>query len=200
MLKNRTIRLATEADCAAILDIYAPFIRNTVVTFEYDVPSLTDFRVRLANIIKQYPWLVCEIDGKIVGYAYASRYSERRAYDWSTDASVYVHPDFQRHKIASALYDALFEILKIQGYYNVYAVITAANNTSQLFHEAFGFIPVGIFHHVGFKAGRWLDVKWMELTLNEPSDTPIDPKTVHEIKHYPEFAMVINKAVRMIRE
>lgn len=195
---TKNIRLATEADCDAILQIYAPFIRNTVVTFEYDVPSAEEFRARIAGVTRQCPWLVCEINGTIAGYAYASKYNERRAYDWSADASIYVHPGFHRMKIASALYFTLFELLKLQGYYNVYAAITSSNTISIRFHEALGFKTVAVFRHVGFKAGAWHDVTWLELTLIEPTGAPRTPKTIHEIKHTPEFNVIITKALQMI--
>jgi phosphinothricin acetyltransferase len=200
MLNDKNIRLATVADGEAILAIYAPFIRETVFTFEYEVPSVLEFRDRIADIIKQYPWLVCEINGKIVGYAYASKFSERRAYDWSADASIYIHPDFHRQKIASALYYALFEILKLQGYYNVYVGITSANIISDRFHESFGFKPVGTYRHVGFKLGKWYDVKWAGLTLIEPSGSPQEPKTIHTIKNTLEYQDIISKALHIIKE
>src|SRR6185436_1470712 len=134
-----SIRLATPADAKAILDIYAPYIQNTSFTFETEVPSTEEFAKRIETYLLNWPWLVCEIGGKIAGYAYATRHRERTAYQWCTESSVYIHDDHQRTGIARALYTALFEILKKQGFRNVYAVINLPNEKSVNFHESCGF-------------------------------------------------------------
>lgn len=194
----KTIRLATEADSGVLLEIYAPYVRDTAISFEYEVPSFADFRERVIKVLARYPWLVCEIDRKIVGYAYASRHHERAAYGWAVDASVYIHADYHRKKIGKALYAALFELLKYQGFYNVYAGITSANEKSLCFHETFGFKPVGVYHNVGYKFGQWHDVTWMELTFAEHPAVPEIPKTLAEIKDTPQFEAIISKALQMI--
>jgi L-amino acid N-acyltransferase YncA len=145
------IRLASVADSAALVEIYAPYVRNTAVSFEYDPPTATVFGERIAAILQKYPWLVCEIEGRIAGYAYASQYSKRAAYDWSVDSTVYIHPDLQRRGVASALYHALFGLLRLQGFYNVYAGVTASNAPSESFHRSLGFHPVGTYRNVGYK-------------------------------------------------
>ncbi|MFZ9386611.1 MAG: GNAT family N-acetyltransferase [Chitinophagaceae bacterium] len=129
-----SIRLATPADAAGILAIYAPYIRDTSLTFETEVPSEASFAERISGYLQNWPWLVCEKDGMITGYAYASRYRERVAYQWSVESSVYLHDDFLGAGVGRALYECLFEILKRQGYRNVYAVINLHNDRSGDFH------------------------------------------------------------------
>ena len=133
------IRLATPADAKGILDIYAPYISNTSFTFETAVPSVEEFAERIKNYLINWPWLVCEVDGKIAGYAYGTRYRERVAYQWCTESSIYMHDDFQKTGIGRLLYSTLFEILKRQGFRNVYAVINLPNEKSVAFHERLGF-------------------------------------------------------------
>jgi Sortase and related acyltransferases len=199
MTQSKNIRLATEKDSAAILEIYAPFIKDTAITFEYEVPEVSGFGKRISGIMQNYPWLVCEIDGKIVGYAYASRYSERAAYDWSADLSIYVSPEYQRRNIATALYYSLYQLLKLQGYYNAYVIITMPNEKSEGFHQSFGFKPVGVCHKVGYKFGKWHDVKWFELTITNHSKLPAKPKTLDDIRETEEFHSILSKGVKMIK-
>ncbi len=200
MKSDKKIRLVTPLDSAALLEIYAPYVKNTVITFEYEVPTITEFSGRIANITKKYPWLVCETNGRIVGYAYASQFHERSAYDWSVDASVYVHPDYQGKKIGAALYSCLFDLLKLQGFYNVYAIITGANQRSLDFHQSFGFKPAGLYHKVGYKFNQWQDVQWLALTIKDHSQPPQKPKSVDDIKDTPEFDLAVSKAIAMIEK
>lgn len=170
-----SIRLATPADAKAILDIYAPYIENTSFTFETDVPSVENFSDRISTNLINWPWLVCEIDGKIAGYAYATRHRERTAYQWCTESSVYIHDDYQRAGIAKALYRTLFEILKQQGFRNVYAVINLPNDRSVTFHESCGFKYFATYEKVGYKLGKWKNVGWWRLSINEYGDEPEAP-------------------------
>lgn len=195
---SKKVRLATEADSASILEIYAPFITDTVITFEYEVPTAAEFSKRIANIQKKYPWLICEVNDSIVGYAYASQFNERAAYDWSVDFSVYIKPEYHRKKIGKALYLALSQLLKLQGYYNAYAGVTLPNIKSESLHESLGFKPVGVYHNVGYKFGHWYDVKWFELKIQEHFKTPITPKTINEINSTPEFNLIIQNAEQII--
>ena len=169
------IRLATADDAKGILAIYGPYIENTSLTFETEVPSTEEFAGRITNYLKNWPWLVCEKDGLITGYAYASRYRERTAYQWSVECSVYIHDDFQRAGIARALYTSLFEILKIQGYRNVYAVINLPNEKSVIFHESCGFRYFATFEQVCYKLGKWKNVGWWRLIINAFGDEPATP-------------------------
>jgi phosphinothricin acetyltransferase len=199
MKSDIKIRLASEADTTALLDIYAPFVKNTVITFEYDVPTDIQFSARIATITKKYPWLVCEIHDRIVGYAYAAAFHERSAYDWSVDASVYIHPDYHRKRIGAALYECLFQLLKLQGFYNVYAIITGANKNSLDFHQSLGFKPVGLYRNVGYKFNQWQDVQWLVLTIKDHSQPPEKPKSIDDIKDTPEFNSVVSKALEIIQ-
>lgn len=182
MPKQHIIRLARAADAEAIRDLYAPFIQNTSITFEYEVPSVAEMENRIRITLVNHPWLVCEMDDEVVGYAYASPHNTRAAYQWSANFSVYVRPDCQRQGIASRLYTALRDILKLQGFYSGYAGVTLPNEKSERFHQAFGFKPVGVFHRTGYKFGRWHDVKWFELALNDYSKTPQPTRSITEIQ------------------
>lgn len=171
-----TIRTATPADAAGILEIYAPYIENTSFTFETEVPSLTDFQHRIRLYTEKYPWLVCEINGRIAGYAYAARHRERTAYQWSVESSIYIHDDFMKHRIGAALYTALLELLRLQGFNTVYAVINLPNERSVAFHEKMGFRYFTTFEKVGYKLGKWKNVGWWMTSLNEYGDAPAPPQ------------------------
>jgi phosphinothricin acetyltransferase len=170
-----TFRLALPTDAAGILAIYAPYIANTSYTFETEIPSVDEFAGRIVSYLKNWPWLVCEVDGQIAGYAYASRYRERVAYQWSVECSVYIHDHHHRSGIARSLYAALFSILKKQGYRNVYAVINLPNERSVAFHESMGFKWIATYEQVGYKLGQWKNVGWWRLIINEfePEPEPV---------------------------
>lgn len=170
-----TIRPVKLSDAPAILAIYAPYITDSVITFEYDVPTVTEFTERIQNIQKQLPYLVAEVDGRVLGYAYASRHRDRIAYQWSVETSVYVHPNGHRQGIARQLYTTLFNLLRRQGYYNAYAGITLPNLKSEAFHQTMGFEPVGTFANIGYKFGAWHDVAWFQLTLQPHVVDPLPP-------------------------
>ena len=172
---SNMIRLAQPKDAEGILAIYAPYITNTSFTFEADVPSAKDFSDRITSYLVNWPWLVCEMDGKIAGYAYGSKYRERVGYQWCVECSVYIHDDFQRLGIAKALYTALFEILKKQGYRNVYAVINLPNERSVQLHENCGFTWFANYENVGYKLGQWKTVGWWQLIINDYSSEPAPP-------------------------
>jgi phosphinothricin acetyltransferase len=166
------IRPAKRGDAAGMLDIYAPIVRHSAITFEYDVPSVVDFSTRIENVMQLYPWLVAESEGRIAGYAYAGKFRERAAYQWCCESSVYIHPDFQRQGLALKLYDALFALLKEQGIINVYAVITLPNPESVALHTRIGFAETGTLHKAGFKLGAWHDVLLMEKMLGPHPEMP----------------------------
>ncbi len=175
------IRLANEKDADGILAIYAPYIENTSYTFETEVLSTEAFAQRINTYLINWPWLVYEINGTIAGYAYATRYRERTAYQWCTESSVYIHNDYQRSGIARALYTALFEILKRQGFRNVYAVINLPNDKSVRFHEGCGFTWFATYEKVGYKLGKWKDVGWWKLSINDYTDEPAAPVKFSEL-------------------
>lgn len=169
------VRLATPGDAAGILDIYSPYIANTSFTFETDLPSVDEFAERIRTYLTQWPWLVSEMNGQITGYAYATRYRERTAYQWCVESSIYIHDDFQKAGIGKLLYSALFEILKRQGFNNVYAVINLPNEKSVAFHEKMGFQYFATYEKVGYKLGKWKNVGWWQLSINPYGDEPAVP-------------------------
>ncbi|MBQ8798325.1 MAG: N-acetyltransferase [Lachnospiraceae bacterium] len=181
MAGQKKIRFATVKDAAAILEIYGEYIRNTAVTFEIEVPTLSAFEERMERIMSQFPWLVCEIDGEIAGYAYASKHGERAAYRWSADLSVYIHEKFHRNHIASELYDEVIALLRKLGYYTVYAGVSTPNPKSEAFHGAYGFQCLGEFKNVGYKLGEWHGVAWYELPIAEYVKEPKEPRGIGEI-------------------
>ena len=175
------LRVATPADAPGILDIYAPYIRNTSFTFETEVPSIEEFAGRIKSYLDNWPWLVCEMDGRITGYAYATKHRERVAYQWCVESSVYIHDDFQKAGIGKALYSALLDILKKQGFNNVYAVINLPNEKSVVFHERCGFEYFATYEKVGYKLGKWKNVGWWKLQVNEYGHEPPAPVKFSEL-------------------
>ncbi len=175
------IRLARTSDAASILAIYAPYIRDTSITFETEVPGVEDFEKRIGLYLENWPWLVDETDGIITGYAYASRYRERTAYQWSIECSVYVHDNYHRSGTARNLYSILFAILKVQGFTTVYAVINLPNDRSVAFHESMGFRYFATYEKVGFKLGQWKNVGWWQLQLNDYAGDPKTPVKFSEL-------------------
>ena len=166
------IRFVRNQDAARILEIYAPYITDTVISFEYDVPSLADFTARVKKISSKYPYLVYERDGVVIGYAYASPYIERAAYDYTVDLSVYVDAAYCGQSIGECLYASLLDILAKQGFYNAYACITATNQNSLNFHKRMGFTDAGTHPLAGFKHGKWLDVCWYYKRLQADTNPP----------------------------
>ena len=180
-MNKATIRFAEKSDAPALLNVYAPYIRNTSITFEYDVPSVAEFAARVESVTRTYPWLVCEIDGQVAGYIYAAPFKTRAAFQWDAEISVYLAPNFHRMGIASALYASLEAILTAQGCLNLYALITVPNPVSVGFHESMGFRPVCIYRSTGFKFGAWHDMTVLEKQLAPLPDNPQKCKTFHEL-------------------
>ncbi|MEG2506292.1 MAG: N-acetyltransferase family protein [Longicatena sp.] len=174
------IRFVNENDISRILEIYAPYIQQSVVSFEYELPSLSTFRTRVEDIQKSYPYIVYEIDYIIVGYAYAHRYQERDAYKWNVELSIYVDKKYCKRGIGSSLMATMISLLKQQHIQNIHSCITIPNDKSIQLHKAFGFREVGVFMHSGYKDGLWLDVLWMEKTIGD-LDTPQKVVNIHSI-------------------
>jgi L-amino acid N-acyltransferase YncA len=189
------IRLATPADAEGILEIYVPHIKNTSFTFETKIPSTDEFAVRIQTYLQNWPWLVCESGNKITGYAYGAKYRERSGYQWCVESSVYIHDDYQRKGIAYTLYTALIKILKKQGYNNVYAVINLPNEKSVAFHEKMGFEYFAIYKNVGYKLGKWKNVGWWQLNINEYIPGPEPPIRFSEINK--DFLEEIFKSIEI---
>jgi len=176
-----SIRLITENDADKVLEIYKPYVLHTIITFEYATPSNEEFLQRIKNIIAQYPWLVCLYGDKVIGYSYAGLHRYRSAYQWSCESTVYLLPEFHRKGIARILYETLFSILRIQGYFNVYAGVSLPNEKSVGFHQSLGFTKIGIYEKIGYKFGEWHDVEWFQFQLREHQNNPPSPKTIQSI-------------------
>lgn len=163
-------------DAAACAAIYAPYVSDTPISMEVQVPDARELAVRIERISLTHPWLVAQIDDEVVGFAYGSRHRERAAYRWAADVTVYVSPPAQRQGVGRALYEALLGQLPRQGLTAACAGITLPNEASVGLHEALGFRAVGTFERIGFKLGRWWDVGWWQLDLPaSPGRTPTEP-------------------------
>lgn len=161
-----TIRPAQQKDINAMLAIYTPYVEQTNISFEYTAPTLENFTARVEAFASEgMPWLVCVESDTVIGYAYAHRYGERQAYDWTAAASIYLAPSAKRKGVGKALYSALFALLTAQGYCSIYAMITSENEESKAFHTAVGFELLATLDHLGYKNGRWLSVSYMRKTL-----------------------------------
>jgi len=169
-------RLATPDDALAVQAIYAPIVRETAISFEWDAPSVEEMRARItATLGAELPWLVGQRGADVLGYAYAAPHRTRRAYQWSVDVSVYVSAAARRSGVGRALYGSLFQVLALQGYVNAYAGATLPNDGSVALHTAVGFREVGIYRRVGYKLGAWHDVIWWHRPLAAYRDAPRPP-------------------------
>lgn len=160
------IRTAKEADLPQMLAIYSPYVENTAFSFEYAPPPEAEFLQRFREITRQFPWLVWEEKGRILGYCYACAPFERAAYQWCAEPSIYLAPHARGRGIGRALYGTLEAVLSRQGYQVLYAVITSENRDSLAFHAACGYRHLADFERCGFKFGAWHSVTWMEKRLN----------------------------------
>ncbi len=192
------IRLITPTDAEAALAVYAPYVLHTANTFEYEIPSLDDFRTKIEKITAQYPWLVCECDGEIVGYAYGSTHRERAAYQWSPESTVYISDKHHRKGIARVLYNTLFALLKQQGYINVFASVLVTNLNSVEFHRAYGFEEIGLFKNIGYKLGEWHTNLWFQYTLQEHVIDPHVPVPITEMLNNEELKITINQSAEWL--
>jgi L-amino acid N-acyltransferase YncA len=161
-----------DRDAAACAAIYAPHVRAGAASFEEEPPSAGDMANRIAAISRTHPWLVCERDGVVAGYAYASPHRDRAAYRWAADVAVYVDSRRQRGGVGRELYEGLLPLLARQRLHVACAGITLPNDASVALHEAVGFEPVGVYRAIGFKGGRWHDVGWWQARLRPARDGP----------------------------
>jgi phosphinothricin acetyltransferase len=168
-----TIRDATADDAAAIAAIYAPLVTDSIVSFEEDPPSAEEMADRIAA---SHVWLVAEDDGEVVGYAYGARFHPRAAYRWSTEASIYLAPEARGRGTGKGLVAELLVRLKAMGFVNVFGGTSLPNPASERLLESFGFKKVAHWEHVGFKLDAWHDVSWRQLTLQEPTVPPPEPR------------------------
>ena len=167
-----TVRPAVSADAEALLRIYRPFVEETAISFEARLPTLSELEQRIVRALDAWAWLVAEVEGRPVGYAYGSAHRPREAYRYAVETSAYVESGFQRQGIASALYRQLLTDLATRGYHNAYAGVTLPNNASLGFHRHLGFEDIGVFPRVGYKFGQWHDVAWLYRPLVQASRQP----------------------------
>lgn len=170
------LRFAAGADAPALLAIYERYIPTTV-TFEYVLPSQGEFLRRVEDISAVYPYLVLEEEGAALGYAYAHRVAERAAYSWGAELSIYLHPRAAGQGAGRRLYQALMELLRLQGVRTVYGLVSSPNPASERLHEALGFQRAGVQKNAGYKNGRWIDLLWFERAIApyDPEPAPIIP-------------------------
>jgi phosphinothricin acetyltransferase len=177
-----------------LLAVYKPYVETTANTFEYEVPLLQEYKGRVEAVLPGYPWLVCEADGKIIGYAYGHKHRDRTAYQWSPESTIYLSQDYHGKGIARILYEALFAILKLQGFINVYAGVLSTNTGSNKLHRAMGFGEIGLFKNIGYKLGEWHSNIWYELAIREHMQDPATPKTMAEIIRTEKFMEIMDTA------
>jgi L-amino acid N-acyltransferase YncA len=172
---DENIRVAEIIDAQEIQRIYSPIVLSTPISFETELPSITEIANRIESTLVQFPWLVCEVGQEIAGYAYASQFRSRAAYQWSAEVTVYVDPKFQGIGIGKLLYRSLFKILVDQGYRTVIGGITLPNPASIALHESLGFVQVATFKTVGYKMGTWHDVGFWQFELQSVAQDPALP-------------------------
>lgn len=187
------VRLATSADAAQIAAIYAPFCETTIVSFEEIAPDAAEMAKRIERINQRWPWLVLDDRSTIVGYAYGSQHRERAAYRWSVDVTVYVADGARRQGVGRRLYEVLFRLLALQGYFQAFAGIALPNPASEGLHLALGFEPVGTYRLVGYKLGAWHDVRWFQRALQPERADPPAPRPLAEVAGTAEWDQAINK-------
>ena len=194
-----TIRLATPDDAEAILTIYAPIVRETAISFEVEPPTRVEMQARIATTLQHLPWLVCDRQGEILGYVYASAHRTRAAYQWSVDVTVYIHPEARRTGMGRALYTALFALLTLQGLSQCFAGITLPNPASVGLHESLGFQPVGVYRSVGDKLGAWHDVGWWQRGLQPCQHLPAPPTAFAVLRHTPAWDAALEAGRALLR-
>ena len=184
-------------DSAALLEIYRPYIEKTAITFETAVPDVKDYEKRIADIAAQFPYLVLESGGEIIGYAYAHRQAERAAFDWNVELSIYLKEGFSGRGIGRPLYALLETLLKMQGYVNFFGVITGDNAVSIALHEKMGYRQIAVHEKTGWKFGRWHDTVWMHKRVRDGEPTPI--MSVYELDRH-SVTMEIEKIEKILSE
>ncbi len=193
------IRLARVEDAPGILEIYAPFCLESAVSFETQVPSLSEMRQRIARTTETLPWLVCADEQRVLGYAYASKHRDRAAYRWSVDVSVYVREGLRGRGLGRALYTALFGVLELQGFQNAVAGATLPNPGSIALHRAMGFKRVGVYRGIGYKCGQWHDVEWLERAIGTRTPDPEEPTPLPSVVGTPGWESALAAGLALVK-
>jgi len=188
------IRIAHADDATAVHDIYTPSVRVGVETFETELPGVEAMRERMLTRLRHYPWIVWEEDGRVLAYAYASRFRERAAYDWIAETSIYVHPDARRRGIARRLYATLLDAMRLQGINQAVGVITLPGQSSVTMHEAMGFTAAGVWRSSGYKLGAWWDVGVWQRELQPPENPPRPVVPFAELRETAGWAALLQRA------
>lgn len=183
-------RNATLEDAKRILEIYKYYVEKTVITFEWKVPTLEEFKERMSHTMEKYPYIVAIQNKKIIGYAYVGSFVGRKAYDWAVETTIYLDANERHHGVGKKLYSVMEEILKRMNILNLNACIGypteddeyLTKNSAQ-FHEHLGYKLVGEFHNCGYKFGRWYNMVWMEKMIGEHSKNPKEVLNYNEIKN-----------------
>lgn len=184
------IRVARVEDAQDLLNIYSYYVLETAITFEYEVPSLDEFKNRIKNTLEKYPYIVAIENDKIVGYAYVSTFKGRKAYDWSVETSIYVDRACKKSGIGKALYNQLEIYCRKMNIKNLYACISCPiveneylDSNSIQFHQHLGYELVGTFHNCAFKFGQWFHMVWMEKMIGEHTESTKNIKYFNEIEY-----------------
>ena len=194
-MKKIEIRVACPSDAEALLAVYAPYVRETAITFEYEVPTVEEFRGRIEQTLEKYPYLAAVVEGEVVGYAYASTFRKRAAYGWDVENSIYVRQDMRSEGVGKRLYEALERALTLQNIIHMRVCVTTPEEedgnltfNSLQFHVRMGYTPVGTIHNCGYKFGTWYHITWLEKDLTEPTQSPKPVKRFSEIQREWEAA------------
>ena len=193
------IREASAADGPAVAEIYAPFVRGSTISFEATEPDGEEMASRISRAEDAYPWLVCESEGEVLGYAYGSAHRGRAAYRWAVEVSVYVGESSHRSGVARGLYTSLLQILRLQRRCLALAGITLPNPASVGFHEALGFESFAVYRNIGHKHGAWHDVGWWQLQLGDPPPTPLEPLKLSAVRDKPAFSAALGAGESQLR-
>ena len=193
------IRLATASDAPAVQAIYAPYVRDTAISFEYDAPPVEEIRHRIASTSERYPYLVLEDRGEILGYAYASSLRGRRAYDWSIETTIYLRSDAVGRGMGRALYESLIPTLALLGYRQAYAGIALPNVASVALHQRVGFTHLGTYERVGWKLGQWHSVGWWQRLLDAPEGEPDAPMSIQQVAGTDPLHEVLARGLSYLR-
>jgi len=185
------IRIARPADASAFLEIYAPLVRSTPISFESEAPDEDEMARRIERTLPRFPWLAAIDANGVLGYAYATPHRGRSAYRWCVEVSAYVHERARRRGAGRALYGTLLAILERQGFRHAYAGIALPNEASVRLHESVGFRPVGVYRRIGFKAGAWHDVGWWERDVAPVDGAPEEPVPFAELRESDEVAALL---------
>ena len=194
-MEQRTfvIRPAQANDGAAVAGVYAPYVRDTAVSFEVEPPVGAVMAERIIDTLGTHPWLVAEREGAVVGFAYAGKHSQRAVYRWTVDVTVYVRGDERRTGVGRRLYQVLLGILRLQGFRSAFAEIVLPNPGSVRLHESMGFRHVGIHNDIGHKLGRWHDIGYWRLGLGDGPEPPSEPVPFAALMRTPTFDDVLKQ-------